>query len=121
MAVKKYFRLVSGERCLVQNVVTKLWDREAIITGLRTAADNTIVSYNIDIAGVKSTRHRTFLRKLIVNDNNEDLPKVDDTAAGKFLAAEQEVLVTGQAGDSAVQRPLRRSARIHSKAGAGNN
>ena len=61
-----------GERCLVQNVVTKLWDREAIIKGLRTAADNTIVSYNIDIAGVKSTRHWKFLRKLIMNDKNED-------------------------------------------------
>ena len=57
----------------MQNVGTKLWDREATITRLRTAADNTIVSYNIDIAGVKSTRHRKSLRKLIVNDKNEDL------------------------------------------------
>ena len=61
------------------------------------------------------------MRKLFVNDNIEDLSKVDDTAAGKSPAAEQEVLVTRQAGNSAVQRPLRRSARIHSKAGTGSN
>ena len=54
---------------------------------------NTIVSYNIDIAGVKSRRHRKFLRKLIMNDKNEDLPKVDDIAGGKFPAADREVLV----------------------------
>ena len=82
--------------------MTKVWDREALITGLRTAADNTIDSYNIDIAGVKSTRHRKFLRKLITEDKNEDLPEIDDRASGKIPVADREVLVTEQPRVSAV-------------------
>ena len=44
---------VIGEKVLVQNVVTKLWDIEAVVTGIRTAADKTIVSYNLDIGAYK--------------------------------------------------------------------
>ena len=43
---------VVGEKVLVQNVVSKLWDREAVITGVRTVVDQTIVSYNLDIWGL---------------------------------------------------------------------
>ena len=52
---------VIGEKVLVQNLATKLWDREAVVTGVRTSADKTIVSYNLDIGGLKSKRHRKFL------------------------------------------------------------
>ena len=62
---------VVGEKVLVENVVSKLWDREAVITGVRTAAENTIVSYNLDIGGLQSIRHRKSLRK-IANLPNED-------------------------------------------------
>ena len=44
-----------GEPCWVQNVKSNVWDRQAIITGIRTACDGTIVSYDIEIGGVKST------------------------------------------------------------------
>ena len=46
-----------GEKVFLQNVFSKLWDREAVITGVRTAADKTIVSYHLDIGGLQSTRH----------------------------------------------------------------
>ena len=52
-----------GRKVLMQNVGSKLWDNEAVITGIRTAADRTIVSYNIDIGGIQSTifkKARTF-------------------------------------------------------------
>ena len=65
---------VIGEKVFVQNLATKLWDREAVVTGGRTSADKTIVSYNLDIAGLQSTRHRKFLRKVV------DLPNQDETA-----------------------------------------
>ena len=63
-----------GEKVSVQNVVSKLWDREAVITGIRTAADKTIVSYNLDIRGLQSARHRKVLRKIV------DLPNLRRSA-----------------------------------------
>ena len=46
-----------------QNIQSKIWDREAIITGTTISADGTIVSYDKDIGGNHSTRHRKFFRK----------------------------------------------------------
>ena len=40
-----------GEKVRIPNIQSKLWDREAIITGTRISADGTIVSYDIDIGG----------------------------------------------------------------------
>ena len=40
-----------GEKFLIQNVQTKLWDKEAVVTGVRISADGTIVSYDLDIGG----------------------------------------------------------------------
>ena len=51
------------EKVLLQNIGTKLWDREAVVAGVRVSADGTIVSYNLDIGWIHSTRHRKFLRK----------------------------------------------------------
>ena len=53
-----------GEQCLIQGVVSKLWDKEAIVTGVRTAADKRIVSYTLDLNGVQTTHHCKFLRKI---------------------------------------------------------
>ena len=105
-----------GELCWVQNVKTKVWDRQAVITGVRTASDNTIVSYDIEIEVVKSTRHRKFLRKMN-NNNNEDLPELDDEAR-KVPLADEGVYEDGAVRDSAVQSTVRRSPRLHSGSGA---
>ena len=120
-----------GELCWVQNVKTKVWDRQAVITGIRTACDGTIVSYDIEIGGVKSTRHRKFLRKMN-NNNNEDLPELDDETrkfpladegvyddeARKAPLADERVYGDGAVRDSAVQSTVRRSPRLHSGSGA---
>ena len=101
-----------GELCWVQNVKTKVWDRQAVITGVRTASDNTIVSYDIEIEGVKSTRHRKFLRKM----NNEGLPKVVEEA-WKVPHADERVCDDGAVRDAAEQSTVRRSPRLHSRTG----
>ena len=84
-----------------------------MITGVRTACDNTIVSYDIEIGGVKSTRHRKFLRKM----NNEDLPKHVEEA-WKVPLADERVCEDGAVRDAAVQSNVRRSPRLHSRSGA---
>ena len=89
-----------------------------MVTGIRTACDNTIVSYDIEIEGVKSTRHRKFLRKMNVNNvDDKDLPESDDEAR-KVPLADERVYEDGTARDSAVQSTIRRSPRLHSGAGA---
>ena len=53
-----------GETVLVQDVKSKLWKKRGVITAVRTAHDNTIVSYELSIEGNNTTRHRRFLRKV---------------------------------------------------------
>ena len=107
-----------GESCWVQNIRTKKWDREAIITGVRTACDGTIISYDIDIDGVRSTRHRKFLHKMNVNNvDDKDLPKNDDEER-KVPLADKRVF-RGETGQgTAGQSTLRRSPRLHLGVGA---
>ena len=38
-----------GEFCRVQNIATKLWDSQGEITGIRTACDGRIVSFDLHI------------------------------------------------------------------------
>ena len=98
----------------MQNVASKLWDRQAVVTGIRTSADKTIVSYNLDIRVLQSTRHRKFLRKLV------DLPNHDEAAVETFPNADEGVMMAGQDNERdhmPSQRPLRLSARIQSGEG----
>ena len=87
------------------------------MNGIRTSADGTIVSYNPDIGGLQSTRHRKFLRKLV------DLPNHDDDSAVEiFSNADEVVMMVGQDNERDHmhgQRPLPRSARIYFGAGRG--
>ena len=102
----------------MQYLKSKVWDRQAVITGIRTACDGTIVSYDIEIGGVKSTRHRKFLRKMNKNNvDDEDLPELDDEAK-KVPLADEQVYEDGTARDSAVQSTIRRWPRLHSGSGA---
>ena len=79
-----------GELCWVQNVKSKVWDRQAEIIGIRTACDGRIVSYDIEIGGVKSTRLRRFLRKMNTeNIDDKDLPENDDEVRKVPLADER--------------------------------
>ena len=51
------------EAVWVQDCRTKKWDKEGIVTSVRTAHDGTIVSYNLLINGHEAIRHRRYLRK----------------------------------------------------------
>ena len=67
------------------------------------------MSYNLDIGGLQSTRHRKFLRK------NVDLPNQDEAAVEPVINSDERVILAGQdtkRGDVPGQRPLRRSARL---------
>ena len=66
-----------------------------MITGVRTACDGTIVSYDIDIDGVKSTRHRKYLHKMNVNNiDDKDLNLKMMTRRGKFHLLMNEFMQT---------------------------
>ena len=52
-----------NELVWVQDCRTKKWDKEGIVTSVRTAHDGTIVSYNLLINGHEAIRHRRYLRK----------------------------------------------------------
>ena len=68
----------------MQNVASKLWDRQAVVTGIRTA-DMAIVSYDLDIGGLQSSRHRKYFRKLV------DLPNHDEAAVEIFQVLMKEL------------------------------
>ena len=77
------------------------------MTRIRTSADRSIVSYNLDIRVLQSTRHRKFLRKLV------DLPNHDEAAVEKFLNADEGVMMAGQDNERdhmPSQRPLQSGA-----------
>ena len=66
-----------GETCWVQDVRSKKWDKEGVITQVRTAYDGRIVSYDLTVNGAHAIRHRRYLRKKVEADDNEARP--DDT------------------------------------------
>ena len=119
-----------GERVRIQNIQSKLWDREEIITGVRISADGTIVSYDIDIGGNHLTRH--FIRKLNLpnvqcDDASVEMSNADSgdlSGGGDSEGAGRQ----GQCADEGVilsepvragQGPLRRSPRLQFTAGPG--
>jgi hypothetical protein len=60
-----------GETCWVQDVRTKKWDKEGVITQVRTAYDGRIVSYDLTINGSHAIRHRRYLRKKVEAGDTE--------------------------------------------------
>ena len=51
------------ETVRIQNIKTKKWDTFGVVKGIRTADDNTILSYDIDIDGTITSRHRKYMCK----------------------------------------------------------
>ena len=80
-----------NESVWVQDCRTKKWDKEGIITNVRTAHDDTIVSYHLLINGHEAIRHRRYLRKKVDPvDGDDTAASDDDTAASETgLATEQ--------------------------------
>ena len=76
-----------GEIVRVQDIKSKLWDTEAVITGTRVAADGRIVSYDLDINGnhLRDTENKIvtylierliLLRKLLLMNQEFLKPEV---------------------------------------------
>ena len=52
-----------GEVVRLQNIKSKEWDTFGVVKGIRTANDNTILSYDIDIDGTITSRHLKYMCK----------------------------------------------------------
>ena len=63
---------------VVKDVKSKKWDKEGIITNVRTAHDGKIVSYNLLINGYEAIRHRRYLRKKV--DSAHEDSELDDSS-----------------------------------------
>ena len=53
----------------MQNIKTKRWDTIGVVKGIRTADDDTILSYVIDIDGMIISRHKKYMSK--IRNSNE--------------------------------------------------
>ena len=73
-----------GQRVTLQNPKTQIWDIGAEVTGIRTAPDGKVLSYDlIQDNGTQTTRHRVYIRNALPDnvENHEDEVEagVDDT------------------------------------------
>ena len=84
-----------GEKVRMQNIKSKKWDQEGEILDVRTAADGTIVSYEINTSGTTTTRHRRFLMKLhnspVSNEANQTVDSDRDEQREESTAPERIV------------------------------
>ena len=67
-----------SETVRLPNIKTKKWDIFGVVTGIRTADDNTILSYDIDIDGIITSRHRKFMCKT----KNSNVATEEENSAG---------------------------------------
>ena len=67
-----------GETVRLQNIKTKRWDTFGVVTKVRTADDNKILSYDIDIDGTTTSRHRKYMAKV----KNSDVATEQENIAG---------------------------------------
>ena len=73
-----------GESVRLQDIKTKRWDRIGVVTGIRVADDGRILSYDIDIDGTMTTRHRKYLSKV----PNSDVETEEENSTGAGQATE---------------------------------
>ena len=62
------------EVVIVQDVKSKKWDKEGIITEVRTAHDGKIVSYHLLINGYEAIRHWRYLRRKVDTASEDSEP-----------------------------------------------
>ena len=68
----------------LQDIKSKLWNIDGVVTKVRTSDDGTIVSDDIDVIGVTTTRHRKYMIKIRnAGDETEDSGNTrDENRAG---------------------------------------
>ena len=84
----------------MQNIATKLWDSQGEIKGVRTVCDGRIVSYDLLVNNRHSTRHRKFLQKIYL-PNDESREEVSIPESG----------IPEESGEAADRRVLDRAPR----------
>ena len=72
-----------GETVRLQNIKTKKWNIFGVVTGIRTSDDGTILSYDIDIDGTATTRHRKYMSKL--RNSDEETEEENRAGAGQAM------------------------------------
>ena len=72
------------EQVRLQNIRTKCWDRVGVVTGIRVADNGKILSYDIEVDGRETTRHRKYLSKI----PNSNVETEDENIAGADQATE---------------------------------
>ena len=73
-----------GETVRLQNIKSKKWDIFGVVKGIRTADDDTILSYDIDIDGMITSRHRKYMSKI----RNFDEVTEEENRAGASRATD---------------------------------
>ena len=67
-----------GETVHLQNIKTKKWDTFGVVKGIQTAENNTILSYDIDIDGTITSRHRKYMCK---TKNSDEVTEEENRAS----------------------------------------
>ena len=67
-----------GETVRLQNIKTRRWDIFGVVTRVRTADDDRILSYDIDIDGTITSRHRKYMAKV----KNSNVATEQENSAG---------------------------------------
>ena len=76
-----------GKRVRLQDIKSKLWNIEGTVKGVRTADNGAILSYDIDIDGITTTRHRKYTCK-IKNSDEATAVTEEKNRAGAGAAAD---------------------------------
>ena len=70
-----------GETVRLQNIKTKKWNIFGVVNGIRSTDDGTILSYDIDIDGTATTRHRKYMSKF--RNSDEETEEENRAGAGQ--------------------------------------
>ena len=105
-----------GEKVLVQDLVSKAWNKEATVIAIRTAMDGTVVSYLLNINGYETARHRKFMRKLVLPDSEREEASLRGTGSDREGRQAEGQPAHSQEQEEA-QQGLRRSDRLAGRHG----
>ena len=82
-----------GEICTLQDPVSKKWETQATVVGVRLAPDGQILSYELQTDRGKTTRHRKYMRKTLPEVEVEELsPRAGESIADSNIPVNEEVI-----------------------------
>ena len=82
-----------GGICTLQDPVSKKWETQATVVGVRLAPNGQILSYDLQTDRGKMTRHRQYMRKILPEVEVEELdPRADAVIAQSGIPVNEEVI-----------------------------